>query len=118
MNTFEGANQAIPMKTLVIHCLDANLNFRWCNLTLATLFKKGVQRAFLTLHISKHLSHRNGTAEKVWIFNKSTMSWRANLVWVFRIFPSMSFNGETIANLAFFRSRTTVATCSNCAKRL
>src|SRR5580658_7815950 len=22
MNTFEGANQAIPMKTLVIHCLD------------------------------------------------------------------------------------------------
>jgi carbonic anhydrase len=22
MNTFEGANQAIPMKTLVIHCFD------------------------------------------------------------------------------------------------
>jgi carbonic anhydrase len=22
MNAFEGANQAIPMKTLVIHCLD------------------------------------------------------------------------------------------------
>jgi carbonic anhydrase len=22
MNTFEGAHQAIPMKTLVIHCLD------------------------------------------------------------------------------------------------
>jgi carbonic anhydrase len=22
MNTFEGANQAIPMKTLVIHCVD------------------------------------------------------------------------------------------------
>jgi hypothetical protein len=22
MNTFEGANQAIPMKTLVIYCLD------------------------------------------------------------------------------------------------
>jgi hypothetical protein len=39
MNTFEGANQTIPMKTLVIHCLDANLNFRWCNLTLATLLE-------------------------------------------------------------------------------
>jgi carbonic anhydrase len=22
MNTFEGANQAVPMKTLVIHCFD------------------------------------------------------------------------------------------------